>query len=402
MAEELKIAVSAPGASDAAKALAEVADAENRVAEATAGGAVHSKAAANLEKESADRTHELHEKKQELLGTLRELGPQFGVLADTLEMVSQAENMGATSLGIMGLAITAVTFGISKLADVESERRHRMQEVLNVLEAERKGYEDLERAVMGATLAEERRYGGAPRTASVSGTIGRVAQIGTDVPLGKGGIEMVSKALSSSRVPFTAREEQAFAMWYYDFGQGLPEESLVPMFRAWWSANPNGEADLRNRMNVAISRNPAGAPAARHEAHGLVAGQDPAAATEGLLKQVGERETLAGRTGFYGGARDKEDIRRYILYLAGQMGNEETMGGAEQKMRDLLGNYPEVGEIQLHDDPWSFSQYRVARKGEKGQTVNQMFNVGGVHTHIYGQDDPAGVPAEGTTGNTGR
>jgi hypothetical protein len=104
--------------------------------------------------------------------------------------------------------------------------------------------------------------------------------------------------------------------------------------------------------------------------------------------------------------RSAEDIRSYIEHLIVNISSSSDRDLWAQEAEPFLARYgKDVGNIEMvRDENYTSYRMRPARKGERGESLNgtMIQYHGGVHTHIYGQDDPAGVPAEGTTGNTGR
>jgi hypothetical protein len=411
MSEGIDIKVSATGAAEAKQALTEVAEAEQRVAAATAGGAVHADEATKADKDAAEGKKLLAERQKSVLEGLRALGPELGMVGDMIATMATASLSGGVSMGIYAVAIAGIAFALDKFSDVQSEHRQRAEEMLRTLRAEREEYEGLERAVMTTVLAEEKRRGVMPGGKGQPGggesmekIIGQVTEIGKHVPLGKAGIEAVSTDIASSRAKLTDEQRQRYAEWYYLEGQGMDQANRMPSFSAYSSAHNDNGADLAGRMTAAIRRNPSAARRAISEGRQAGGAETPSARAESAFDMVAKEES-AGASG-QERPRSAEDIRSYIEHLIVNISSSSDRDLWAQEAEPFLARYgKDVGNIEMvRDENYTSYRMRPARKGERGESLNgtMIQYHGGVHTHIYGQDDPAGVPAEGTTGNTGR
>jgi hypothetical protein len=432
MPDELKIGVSAPGAAEAAAQLQQVAAAEGQVAAAAGAPAAPAASTAEAMDKTAEAAVKLGGRNMLLLNSLRMLGPEFRIAADTISVVAN-NAVGATmALGLIGVAITAVVYAISKFTDAQAEQKRKALEVQAALEEQFHAYVQIEQAVEKARLAEARR--GVPRAPAIVSeeAIKRVAAVGVEIGLGKEGITEVAEALTTADQPMDDATLRTFALWIrLGYGERYPSDrAKLRAFRAQLRRIPNLADRLEKEQAASVAAAPKAAAAAKAEAAEVAREARAPIAAEDIYGIIAEEETKIGRR------RTPEDIKRWVQQELDRIAREEIVGGrpeaARRELAEFLRQHPLLKTIPYMqgmtieeairgvqpidrekdlrlrlgpEDYEAYQKWRVQREPTSQPTsqpttqpTTQPATVvhGNVHTggtQYYGQyTDPAGVP----------
>lgn len=416
MAEELKVNVSVPGAKASAEDLMGVFDAEVKVGQGAAAAAAPAAKHADSLKKNSEVVGELRIRNANLLNSIRQLGPEFAIAAEVVNILATRATAAGAALALLGTAVGLVKMGMDAYSKGQEQQRKDAEAVMNSLAGQRAKYLDLAEAIEKARLAEEKRT-----RKPIDQTPAQVQAraLAAAKAAGAGGEVYDEVSLAMTGAEMTPQEDALFTMWIMGGnGRGLAPDAQVRVFRAGLRNGKITPAGIR----LANERQRAMAPELAPKRAGELAEREtratPEAQAAGAYEHVAKLESVRGRE------RTAKGISDYLGLLLGQVADQKA--GAAEELAGFLKANPELmqttyggGEQRLptmRDWPAPAREpFRAARPDEGGKLIQMLLaeiqaagartgamsglpfdvqvniqNQGG--THYHGQyDDAAGV-----------
>jgi len=342
VADDIKIQVSAPGATQTEQDLRKVAGAEQAVGRAAKGATPAVSDTARAKAGAAQSTRELDDKNRTLAERLRALGPEFALLGDAVDSVTLKEGKSAAVVGVLGVAMLGLTMAIQKYVQWSAERKQQAQALHAELAQQAEDYLNIAQAVEKAQAAEDRRgrpaAGGAP-----AAVVQRLAKVRPGAALGKDRFAATAAALALTE-GMTDEQVGYLKAFSATEGRDVQEGSaLLAQFEAFMQS-PGAAARLDEQIAKQRQRLPLATLARQTEDVLAARGTTPQSQSDAALKQLAQLVTSVTTPGFLGIPEEitneserVEALRK--LFLAGP---QLEYQGADPEVNYMLGAYQKI------------------------------------------------------------
>lgn len=397
MADELKIPITIANAAGAKKDLADVAAGERAVVE-TAKTA--SPAIAEQTQTSADASAASGDLAKELFGTeragqefrkvLSSLPPELSSSIEGIVGLARAGGAAALGMGVLAIAVTGVSFLISKLTEANEKQKELSATMNAALAKQADGYLSVADAIEKARLQQELLGQQTTQEAS-SSLVQRSSAAAKGTFLGAKGVGELAASAATAGQSLTDEQLRAFALWLSlgRAGDVSDPADRLAMFLGELAADGALPEKLKRAQQIASERTPelvrsAAGERATQKRGPQASGQAAAAfarAAEIAKAEDPEFTEERIRNAILEGIRARLQLDSPYRDLYGDTRYREDAVRRAEHLIDAYG----LGDVQMNMRTGS-----PVTRDQSGPTLQQIFH-GGTHFHSNDKRNPAGA-----------